>query len=160
MCRTSPLVIFMNGHFWRPTTSAKSISWVSTIVLGKKNLPPPPPSKVGQTEIFQTCLKDYLWTSSTMASTMPASSQCEDRWTGTVCTRLASAPPNELEPCTLPRQQHCINIVLPQRIFFSATVPILQGTTTSRQRSQTAALEGPTAALHTSRLGRNGAESP
>ena len=46
----------MNGHFLRPTTSAKSISWVSTIVLGEKNLAP---SKVGQTENFQTCLMDY-----------------------------------------------------------------------------------------------------
>ena len=47
----------MNGHFLRPTTSAKSISWVSTIVLGEKNLAP---SKVGQTENFQTCLMDYV----------------------------------------------------------------------------------------------------
>ena len=49
--------LFMNGHFLRPTTSAKSISWVSTIVLGEKNLAP---SKVGQTETFQTCLMDYV----------------------------------------------------------------------------------------------------
>ena len=56
MYRTSPVVIFMNGHFLRPTTSAKSISWVSTIILGEKNLAP---SKVGQTENFQTCLMDY-----------------------------------------------------------------------------------------------------
>ena len=40
----------------RPTTSDKSISWVSTIVLGEKNLAP---SKVGQTENFQTCLMGY-----------------------------------------------------------------------------------------------------
>ena len=46
----------MNGHFLRPTTSAKSIRWVSTIILGEKNLAP---SKVGQTENFQTCLLDY-----------------------------------------------------------------------------------------------------
>ena len=46
----------MNGHFLRPTTSAKSISWVSTIILSEKNLAP---SKVGQTENFQTCLMDY-----------------------------------------------------------------------------------------------------
>ena len=46
----------MNGHFLRPTTSAKSIIWVSTIVLGEKNVAP---SKVGQTENFQTCLMDY-----------------------------------------------------------------------------------------------------
>ena len=56
MYRTSSVVIFMNGHFLRPTTSAKSISWVSTIVLGEKNLAP---LKVGQTENFQTCLMDY-----------------------------------------------------------------------------------------------------
>ena len=56
MYRTSSVVIFMNGHFFRPTTSAKSISWVSTIILGEKNLAP---SKVGQTENFQTCLMDY-----------------------------------------------------------------------------------------------------
>ena len=30
----------MNGHFLRPTTSAKSISWVSTIVLGEKKRGP------------------------------------------------------------------------------------------------------------------------
>ena len=47
----------MNGHFSRPTTSAKSISWVSTIALGEKNLAP---SKVGQTENFQTCLMDHI----------------------------------------------------------------------------------------------------
>ena len=87
-------------------------------------------------------------------------SQCEDRWTSTVCKRLASASPNQLERCTPPRQQHCINIVLPQRVFLSASLPILQGTTTSRQWSQTTALEGPTTALHTSRQSRNGAESP
>ena len=57
MYRTSSVVIFMNGHFLRPTTSAKSHSWVSTIVLGEKNLAP---SKVGQTENFQICLMDYL----------------------------------------------------------------------------------------------------
>ena len=45
---------FMN--FLRPTTNAKSISWVSTVVLGEKNLAP---SKVGRTENFQTCLMDY-----------------------------------------------------------------------------------------------------
>ena len=56
MYRTSSVVIFMNGHFLRPTTSAKSISWVSTIILGENNLVP---SKVGQTENFQTCLMDY-----------------------------------------------------------------------------------------------------
>ena len=56
MYRTSSVVIFLNGHFLRPTTSAKSISWVSTIILGEKNLAP---SKVGQTENFQTCLMDY-----------------------------------------------------------------------------------------------------
>ena len=40
MYRTSSVVTFMNGHFLRSTTSAKSISWVSTIVLGEKKLGP------------------------------------------------------------------------------------------------------------------------